>query len=527
MVEKFQEEIIDIEGMDCNDCVALIESTLSKMHGIEKTRLSLVEKKAFVRFDSSKTSTGEIRNVIEGIKGMNYKTEISSDEDQDDLDDPDDEDEKEIQEEVINLKGMHCKSCVETIEEEIGSLKGIESVKASLAEDKVFVKFDPEVISTDKIKSRIKALGYSTDGSHSEGGHSNDSEAKSKVTLKQGIIYGLIPHIGCIAFIIGSVLGVTVLTQLFRPILMNPYFFQILLGMSIGFATISSAFYLRKNGLLSVLGAKKKWKYLSTMYGSTVGINVLLFLVIFPLLANVSFAAPTGNFLALSNGVYSVLTLQVDIPCSGHAPLISDDIKALNGILAVKFSLPNTFEVSYDPSAITKQQILALDVFKTYKATVLSESSDQSSQLNVAGASNTPASTSVSVGNDGNLATVTDGVQVVQLSVQGSTYYPNPIRVKKGIPVQLVADINNMPGCSKSIVIPEFGVSKYVSAGDNIIQFTPTKAGTFQFSCSMNMYRGQIIVEESDGSVPAYTGSAPAPSGGSCGGSGGGCGCGG
>jgi plastocyanin domain-containing protein len=111
--------------------------------------------------------------------------------------------------------------------------------------------------------------------------------------------------------------------------------------------------------------------------------------------------------------------------------------------------------------------------------------------------------------------------------VQGTNYYPNPVRVKIGIPVRLVADINNMPGCSKSIVIPEFGVRKSVSTSDNIIEFTPNKSGTFQFSCSMGMYRGQIIVENADGSVAAYTGSAPVSNGGTYGGSDCGCGCGG
>ncbi|MFA5930086.1 MAG: cupredoxin domain-containing protein [Candidatus Micrarchaeia archaeon] len=127
----------------------------------------------------------------------------------------------------------------------------------------------------------------------------------------------------------------------------------------------------------------------------------------------------------------------------------------------------------------------------------------------------------------GALAAVQGGVQQVTLSVQGANYYPNPIRVKKGIPVKLVADINSMPGCSKSIVMPDFGVRKVLSANDNVIEFTPQQSGTFSFSCSMGMYRGTIVVEEADGSVAAFTGNAPKAAAGSCGGSGGGCGCGG
>ena len=129
----------------------------------------------------------------------------------------------------------------------------------------------------------------------------------------------------------------------------------------------------------------------------------------------------------------------------------------------------------------------------------------------------------------GSLAEIRNGVQEVALSVQGSTYYPNPIRVKKGIPVRLVADMSKVPGCSRSVVIPEFGIRKVLSAGDNTIEFTPEKSGTFQFSCSMGMYLGTIVVEEADGSVAAFAGNAPAPAaaGASCGASGGGCGCGG
>jgi copper chaperone CopZ len=152
--------------------------------------------------------------------------------------------------------------------------------------------------------------------------------------------------------------------------------------LSLGFATLSSILYLRKNGLLSISGAKRKWKYLSTMYGSTIGINLLLFLIIFPILANISFAqAITGNFVAAINNSefveLSSLRLQVDIPCSGHATLISSELKTIDGVNGVQFNLPNIFDVKYDLSKTSKQQILELEVFKTYKATVLSESSNQ------------------------------------------------------------------------------------------------------------------------------------------------------
>jgi copper chaperone CopZ len=198
-------------------------------------------------------------------------------------------------------------------------------------------------------------------------------------TILQGLVYGLIPHIGCIAFIIGSVLGVTVLTHFFKPLLMNRYFFYILILISLAFATLSSVLYLKRNGILSLAGIRRKWKYLFTMYGSTIGINLLLFMLIFPLIANVSMSSPVaGASVEVKNneGADSIssIKLKVDIPCPGHAPLISQELKSIDGITDIKFTFPNVFDVKYDSTKTSKQQILSLEVFKTYKATVFNES---------------------------------------------------------------------------------------------------------------------------------------------------------
>ena len=266
-------------------------------------------------------------------------------------------------EKIIDIKGMHCNSCVELIESKISSMKGVKKIMVSLAESKAFVQFDSAAVSINDIKSKIASLGYSIDGLKKSGG------------LGQGIMYGLIPHIGCITFIVGSVLGVTVLTQFFTPLLMNPYFFHILIAISIGFATLSSIIYLRKNRLLSFIGMKRKWKYLTTMYGSTIGINLVLFMLVFPLLANVSLAVPTGLAIAEDNVAY--LRMSVDIPCPGHAPLITQELKTIDGIGEVQFSFPNIFNVEYDTTKTSKQEMLSLDVFKTYKASVVSEDAAQ------------------------------------------------------------------------------------------------------------------------------------------------------
>jgi len=182
--------------------------------------------------------------------------------------------------------------------------------------------------------------------------------------VAKGIFYGLIPHVGCIIFVLASILGSTLFMQFFKPLLMNKNIFYYLIAISLGFAIFSSFLYLKKNKMLSLEGIKKKKGYLAMMFGLTIGINLVLFLFVFPLLAN------TG-YVSAETGDLSLLKISVAIPCSGHASLITSELKTIDGVNSTKFSLPNNFDVYYDSSKTSKNEILSLDVFEEYRAKVL------------------------------------------------------------------------------------------------------------------------------------------------------------
>ncbi len=84
--------------------------------------------------------------------------------------------------------------------------------------------------------------------------------------------------------------------------------------------------------------------------------------------------------------------------------------------------------------------------------------------------------------------------QVVDLTVKDYNYFPQVINLKYNVPTKIKVDTNKVKGCLQSIVIPDFGVRKFVKNNDNIISFTPNKKGTFSFSCSMGMGFGKIVV---------------------------------
>jgi plastocyanin domain-containing protein len=73
-------------------------------------------------------------------------------------------------------------------------------------------------------------------------------------------------------------------------------------------------------------------------------------------------------------------------------------------------------------------------------------------------------------------------------------YNPETINAELGKPIKIKADLTRLTGCFRSFQINELGVSKSFSEGDDILEFTPNKKGTFRFGCAMGMGNGQLIV---------------------------------
>lgn len=98
--------------------------------------------------------------------------------------------------------------------------------------------------------------------------------------------------------------------------------------------------------------------------------------------------------------------------------------------------------------------------------------------------------------NAADAARTENGVQMIQGEVEPSAY--PAIVVKKGVPVRfnLHVEEKNLNGCNSAIVIPEFNIQKKLAVGDNIIEFTPDKTGTFGYACWMGMISSEITVEE-------------------------------
>lgn len=91
---------------------------------------------------------------------------------------------------------------------------------------------------------------------------------------------------------------------------------------------------------------------------------------------------------------------------------------------------------------------------------------------------------------------VRDGVpQKVTIRVTSHGYTPQRFSVYAGVPVELTVQSDGVYSCASAFRFPAFGIKLELTPTDQqVVTFTPTEKGIFQFSCSMGMYGGIMEV---------------------------------
>jgi len=89
---------------------------------------------------------------------------------------------------------------------------------------------------------------------------------------------------------------------------------------------------------------------------------------------------------------------------------------------------------------------------------------------------------------------IENGVQIVNSTLRPNRY--PAITVQQGIPVRwtINAPPGSITGCNYCVILYEYGIEYVFQQGDNVIEFTPAKAGKFRYSCWMGMIKSTITV---------------------------------
>jgi len=62
----------------------------------------------------------------------------------------------------VSAPGMHCEGCVNTVQETLAKMNGVDSVAADLDSKDVYVRVDTTLTSRQALENMIERLGYAS-----------------------------------------------------------------------------------------------------------------------------------------------------------------------------------------------------------------------------------------------------------------------------------------------------------------------------------------------------------------------------
>ncbi len=128
-----------VKGMHCASCAASIERELKSVDGVLLGNVNLATESLSLEYDESRVSLEEISARIAAIGfSIQEKREVLK----------------------LKIQGIHCASCVNTIEAALSATKGVVSVHLNLATEVARVEYEPNVLSRKEVLRIIKSQGY-------------------------------------------------------------------------------------------------------------------------------------------------------------------------------------------------------------------------------------------------------------------------------------------------------------------------------------------------------------------------------
>ncbi|XP_064442213.1 copper-transporting ATPase 2 isoform X2 [Mirounga angustirostris] len=170
-----------VEGMTCQSCVSSIEGRLGKLQGVVRVRVSLGTQEAVITYQPYLIQPQDLRDHVNDmgfeaviknrvapvslgpidigrLQRTDPKTPSASDNQNLNNSEPSGHHGSHVVTLQLRVDGMHCKSCVLNIEENIGPLPGVQNIQVSLENRIAQVQYDPSRITADALQRAIEAL---------------------------------------------------------------------------------------------------------------------------------------------------------------------------------------------------------------------------------------------------------------------------------------------------------------------------------------------------------------------------------
>uniref|UniRef100_A0A2I2YFL2 Copper-transporting ATPase 2 n=1 Tax=Gorilla gorilla gorilla TaxID=9595 RepID=A0A2I2YFL2_GORGO len=197
-----------VEGMTCQSCVSSIEGKVRKLQGVVRVKVSLSNQEAVITYQPYLIQPEDLRDHVNGmgfeaaiknkvaplslgpidierLQSTNPKRPLSSANQNFNNSETLGHQGSHVVTLQLRIDGMHCKSCVLNIEENIGQLLGVQSIQVSLENKTAQVQYDPSCTSPVALQRAIEALPpgnfkvYLPDGAEGSGTDHRSSSSHS------------------------------------------------------------------------------------------------------------------------------------------------------------------------------------------------------------------------------------------------------------------------------------------------------------------------------------------------------------
>ncbi|XP_042261040.1 copper-transporting ATPase 2 isoform X1 [Thunnus maccoyii] len=123
-------------GLTSEHQVKNTKSRISSLSGVLAVHLSLPSRLAKVDYVTSVITTKEIALELQTM-GYNVESAVQ-----------------------IKVDGMHCQSCVQSIEEQISPLPGVSHIQVSLKDSAALIIFHPLLVTQQELRDKIEDMGF-------------------------------------------------------------------------------------------------------------------------------------------------------------------------------------------------------------------------------------------------------------------------------------------------------------------------------------------------------------------------------
>ena len=124
---------IKVTGMTCATCATTIEKSLLNLEGVSRAEVNLARETASVEYDPKILKINDLDSAVKdaGYDVINEKV-------------------------VLKVGGMTCVMCANSIESALARLDGVVEVNVNVSSEKVYVTFNPKVVSIPDMKKAIE-----------------------------------------------------------------------------------------------------------------------------------------------------------------------------------------------------------------------------------------------------------------------------------------------------------------------------------------------------------------------------------